>query len=78
MVPHPYTQVNAQNFIKSCMCNAGADSYELAIELKAEKKVIGGTSINAINKQHGTARGGIWLNVNYHGIEGRVYNGSIG
>ena len=67
LVPHPYTQTDAQNFINFCMHNIGNNSYEFAIELKAEGKVIGGTSINSINIQHGTARGGIWLNANYHG-----------
>ena len=65
LVPHPYTQIDAENFIKSCISNDN-NSYEFAIELKAEGKVIGGTSISLINRQHGTARGGIWLNANYH------------
>ena len=42
------------------------DSYEFAIELKSEKKVIGGLSLNKINNFQGTAGGGIWLNKKYH------------
>ena len=67
LVPYPYAQEDAKNFIGRCMHSTGNNSYEFAIELKSEKKVIGGTGISAINRQHGTARGGIWLNSNYHG-----------
>ena len=67
LVPYPYTKANAQSFINFSIQNFGNPSYEFAIELKSEKKVIGGTSVSSINVQHGTARGGIWLNANYHG-----------
>lgn len=42
-------------------------SYKFANELKAEKKVIGGVTLDKINKYQGTAGGGIWINANYHG-----------
>ena len=45
----------------------------LAIVLKDNNKVIGGTSIQNINIKDGTAGGGIWLNEKYqkngYGIE---------
>ena len=70
MVPYPYTQKDAMFFIEYCIRTAVEDknrgSYEFAIELKSERKVIGGTSINKINSHHGTAGGGIWINANYH------------
>ena len=70
-VPHPYTKKNAEKWIKNCIEGArkGKDRnfYEFAIELKSEKKVIGGISLTKINKVQGTAGGGIWLNVKYHG-----------
>lgn len=71
-VPHPYTRADAKRWISFCMENAKARanrrSYEFAIELKSEAKVIGGVSLDRINILHGTAGGGIWLNAKYHGI----------
>jgi RimJ/RimL family protein N-acetyltransferase len=70
-VPYPYTKEDAERWISYCKKNAekGTDrtSFAFAIELKAEKKVIGGTSLDNINRYHGTAGGGIWLNARYHG-----------
>jgi [ribosomal protein S5]-alanine N-acetyltransferase len=68
-VPHPYTQKDAKRWIRFCIENAKAGtnrrSYEFAIELKSEGKVIGGVSLNKISPPHGTAGGGIWLNSKY-------------
>ena len=36
-------------------------------KLKENHKVIGGTSLERINKIQGTAGGGIWTNASYHG-----------
>ncbi len=70
--PHPYTVADAENWINYCKKNSGTERersfYHLAIELKSEKKVIGGLSIDKINKYQGTAGGGIWLNARYHGL----------
>ena len=70
-VPYPYTRKDAQNWVNHCTEDMRKwkkrNSYEFAIELKAEKKVIGGTSLIRINKFQGTAGGGIWLNAKYHG-----------
>lgn len=63
-VPYPYTEDDAKNFIERSINNK---LYNLAIVLKSENKVIGGTQISDINLIHGTASGGIWLNENYHG-----------
>ncbi len=69
--PYPYTKKDAENWIKHCAENAKKrkerTSYDFAIELKSEKKIIGGISIDRINKFQGTAGGGIWINANYHG-----------
>jgi ribosomal-protein-alanine N-acetyltransferase len=69
--PYPYTKKDALEWINYCITNAKKgktrDSYEFAIELKSEKKVIGGVSLSKINKFQGTAGGGIWLNAKYHG-----------
>lgn len=69
-VSHPYTKKDAEEWINYCNKSAkkgkDKDSYEFAIELKSEGKVIGGVSVSKINKFHGTASGGIWLNQKYH------------
>jgi RimJ/RimL family protein N-acetyltransferase len=68
-VPHPYTKKNAGEWITECIRNSkkGRDrkSYEFAIELRSAKKVIGGISLNGIDRFQGTAGGGIWLNAKY-------------
>ena len=70
-VPYPYTEKEAQLWLDFCMVSSRhpgkRSSYEFAIELKAEKKVIGGVSLTRISSAHGTAGGGIWLNALYQG-----------
>ncbi len=70
LVPHPYTIQAAEQWIAYCarLSEAGPDrnTYELAIELRSDRKVIGGVSLARISRQHGTAGGGIWLNARYH------------
>lgn len=70
-VPHPYTRGAAERWIAFCarLAEAGQDrtGYELAIELRSVGKVIGGVSLSRINRLHGTAGGGIWLNARYQG-----------
>jgi len=70
-VPYPYTKKDAEKWIRFCIENAkkGIDrtSYDLAVVLKSEEKVIGGISLDKINKFQGTAGGGIWINAKYHG-----------
>jgi len=68
-VPHPYTRKHAEAWISHCMdtakTRARRRTYEFAIELKSERKVIGGVSLDRINDTHGTAGGGIWINAQY-------------
>ena len=67
-VPCPYSREDAENWIAYCtnnIKNGNKNSFEFAIELKLENKVIGGTSVENINIFHGTAGGGIWLNEKY-------------
>ena len=40
----------------------------MAIVLKRENKVIGGTQLTNIDMNNGTAGGGIWLNEKYQGL----------
>jgi ribosomal-protein-alanine N-acetyltransferase len=70
-VPHPYTEQNAKSWIDFCAAaekkGEGRDSFEFAIELKSESKVIGGVSLTRISQIHQTAGGGIWLSSRYQG-----------
>lgn len=67
-IPHPYTKQDAEEFIHYAKHTAeNAGNIMLAIVLKERGKVIGGTSIESINKRNGTAGGGIWLNEKYQG-----------
>ena len=65
-IPYPYTERDAEDFIRYATEIAEkTGNLMLAIVLKETGKVIGGTSIEAISKRNGTADGGIWLNENY-------------
>ena len=69
LVPYPYTKENAEEWITYCAKNARSKNrnYYFAVELKPEKKVIGGIGIDKINKFHGIGSGGFWINERYHG-----------
>ena len=64
-VPYPYTESDAKSFIEHAKKSDERDYIALAIVLKENNKVIGGTEIRNINKKDGTAGGGIWLNEKY-------------
>jgi [ribosomal protein S5]-alanine N-acetyltransferase len=66
-VPHPYTQADAQRWIDHCLQTASPDAHHFAIELKSERKVIGGVTLDRISPLHGTAGGGIWIATRYQG-----------
>lgn len=70
-VPYPYTKKHAEKWIRFCMKDTGKrtkrNSYHFAIELKSEKKVIGGVSLEAIDRIRETAGGGIWISAQYQG-----------
>lgn len=63
-VPYPYTEKDAEEFVKKTIDN---NLYNFAIVLKSENKVIGGTQLTNISLANGTAGGGIWINENYQG-----------
>jgi RimJ/RimL family protein N-acetyltransferase len=68
--PHPYTREDAEKWIAFCKTltkTKQRNAYEFAIELQSERKVIGGVTLDKINRVQGTAGGGIWLNAKYHG-----------
>ena len=64
-VPFPYTEDDAKHFIERAKNQDEKIKISLAIVLKENNKVIGGTEITNINKKDGTAGGGIWLNEKY-------------
>jgi ribosomal-protein-alanine N-acetyltransferase len=68
-VPHPYTRANAEAWVNHCVdvatARAGARAYEFAIELRGERKVIGGVSLERVDPYQQTAGGGIWLSGKY-------------
>ena len=65
-VPYPYTKKDAEEFIAYAkQLEQNASEIKLAIVLKENNKVIGGTTIQNINKKDGTCTGGIWLNEQY-------------
>jgi hypothetical protein len=61
-VPHPYSTSHAKNWIKRCqeISSAGLRpiAYEFAVELRPERLVIGGVSLNKIDWKAGTGGGG--------------------
>ena len=59
-VPYPYTENEARNFIERAKKNDENVKIALAIVLKENNKVIGGTEIRDINKKDGTCR---WWNM---------------
>lgn len=70
-VPHPYLTSHAKDWIKRCqeISNAGSRpiAYEFAVELRSERLVIGGVSLNKIDWKAGTGGGGIWIANHYQG-----------
>ena len=42
-------------------------AYEFAVELRPEQLVIGGVSLNKIDREAGTGGGGIWIANDYQG-----------
>lgn len=70
-VPHPYSTADASNWVARCRAiptaNGRPTAYEFAIELKAERQLIGGVSLNKIDWRAGTAGGGIWLAEGHQG-----------
>ena len=70
-VPFPYTINDANHWICYCVeiSRQGPKrrSYEFAIELKSEQKIIGGVTLAGIDFFQGTAGGGIWINESYQG-----------
>jgi len=70
-VPHPYATSHAKDWIARCrqISSGGVRpvAYEFAVELKRERRVIGGVSLNKIDWEEGTGGGGIWIVRDFQG-----------
>ena len=64
-IPFPYTENDALSFIRHAKQQDKEHHIYLAIVLKENNKVIGGTEIRNIDRRNGLAGGGIWLNEGY-------------
>jgi len=68
-VPYPYRLKDAFVIVKKAKKEwkmKNKDKYHFAIELKEEKKIIGGIVIGGINKKQKTASLGYWVGKRYH------------
>lgn len=64
VVPYPYTKKDADWWINHCSKNQKKkkkENYAFAIELKEERKIIGGVSLDNINEFQGKASLGYWV-----------------
>ena len=64
-VPFPYKKNDAEEYIIRTLKNWAEkekEKYSFLIELKSEKKVIGGITLHNLSKQHKTAMTGAWIN----------------
>jgi ribosomal-protein-alanine N-acetyltransferase len=70
-VPHPYSTSHARDWVERCRAMSSGTvrpvAYEFAIELKPQRLVIGGVSLNKIDWEAGTGGGGIWIAAPYQG-----------
>ena len=64
-IPHPYARKDAEWWIKLVIKNWAKTGYAFAIELKAEKKVIGVMGLHNLNLFNGTSSTGSWVNIKY-------------
>lgn len=70
VVPYPYSVKDAKEFIKRTQKKwkvANINDYSFGIELKEEKRVIGGIGLREVDTFQGTGDVGYWLGKKYHG-----------
>ena len=68
VVPYPYKMKDAKWYINHCAKKAKEKKktgYGFSIELKSEKKIIGGCGVSNINYESGIADLGYWLGEKY-------------
>jgi len=64
VVAYPYTLKDAKDWVKYCNKKT-KESYNFNIELKSEKKIVGGVGLSHVEENNGTAEIGYWLGVKY-------------
>jgi RimJ/RimL family protein N-acetyltransferase len=68
LLPYPYKLKHAKDWIKFNKKDSRKkkkSDYTFGIELKSEKKIIGGIGLHHVNKFQGKAEVGYWLGENY-------------
>ncbi len=68
VVPYPYRMKDAKWWVDQCKKeykNKKRENYSFGIELKKEKKIIGGISLDHVNKFQKKASVGYWLGEDY-------------
>lgn len=68
VVPYPYTMKDARWYINHCAEKAKQKiktGYGFSIELKSEKKIVGGCGLSNLDPSQGTADIGYWLGEKY-------------
>lgn len=74
VVPYPYTIKDANWWIRKCLRDEkknakkkDREDYGFNIELREERKIIGGMSLHHVKKDQGTATLGYWISQKYWG-----------
>ncbi len=68
LIPYPYTTKDSKWFVSKCLKDRkkkNRENYELGIELKSNKKLIGMVSLSGVNDFSRTASLGYWLGEKY-------------
>ena len=68
VVPYPYKLKDAKFWINQCKeetTKKPRKEYNFGIELKEEKRIIGGIGLSSVNKEQGKSSLGYWLGENY-------------
>lgn len=69
-VPYPYRRRDAESWVAMCIKESKEKpraNYQMAIELKSEKRFIGVISLTHVDRFQGTGRIGFWLGEDYWG-----------
>lgn len=67
-VPYPYKKKDALDWVKKSKkvwLKKEKNKYPFVIELREEKKVIGGIELHGVNKENGLGNTGSWVNKSY-------------
>ncbi|MDO8459585.1 MAG: GNAT family protein [Nanoarchaeota archaeon] len=68
LVPYPYSEKSAKDFIKTCVKESKEKprtKYNFGIELKEENRIVGSVGLSKVDYFQGTATVGYWINEDY-------------